>query len=165
MGPRQSVDALVEFPGSHYADPKFSWFNTVGPTAIAFVNSPRLGPEYQSDALVGDINNGRLYRFKLSGARDGFVLGSPLNDMVADSDGELGEVFLGVKFGGITGIKLGPDGLLYVLSFGRGRIYAIFGPDTTGDFDGDVKSDVGVYRNGIWYTLKIRRTVQSRSSV
>ena len=34
---------LVQFPGSHYADPKFSWFNPVGLTAIVFMKSPLLG--------------------------------------------------------------------------------------------------------------------------
>jgi len=76
MGPvnrdLEGTGDLVQFSGSHYADPKFSWFNTVGPTAIAFIKSPLLGVGYQNDVLVGDIKNGNLYRFKVNTTRDGF---------------------------------------------------------------------------------------------
>jgi len=40
--PQGSTDLFV-VPGSHYADPKFSWLSTVGPTGIVFLNSNRLG--------------------------------------------------------------------------------------------------------------------------
>jgi aldose sugar dehydrogenase len=117
---------LVQFPGSQYIEPKFSWFNTVGPTAIVFLNSKRLGIDYQNDIFVGDINNGRLYRFKPNATRDGFNFTSPgLAGLVADSSSELSEVILGSAFGGITDLKVGPDGLLYVLSFGQRKIFAI----------------------------------------
>ena len=47
MGPDsrdpQGLGNLVFFCGSHYADPRFSWFNPVGPTALVFLNSARLG--------------------------------------------------------------------------------------------------------------------------
>ena len=133
MGPDaldpQGVGDLFVVPGSHYADPKFSWFDTVGPTAIVFLNSLQLGPQYENDVFVGDINNGRIYRFKLNAARDGFALGSVLADLVADNDGETGAVIFGASFinanGGISDLKVGPDGRLYVLSFGQGQIYAI----------------------------------------
>ena len=115
---------LIQFPGSHYADPKFSWFNPVGLTAIVFMSSPLLGVGYQNDVLAGDINNGNLYHFKLNSTRDGLgftTLG--LSDRVADSSAELQEIILGVGFGGITDLKVGPDGLLYILSFGLGKIF------------------------------------------
>jgi glucose/arabinose dehydrogenase len=132
MGPvgrdPQGTSDLVFFPGSHYADPKFSWFTTVGPTAIAFLNSTGLGAEYQNDVFVGDINNGRLYHFKPNASRNGFVFaGAGLSDLVADNGSELQEVILGTEFGGITDLKLGPDGLLYVLSFTMGKIFVISG--------------------------------------
>ena len=159
MGPDsrdpQGIGNLVQFPGSHYADPKFSWLDTVGPTAIAFVSSPRLGVEYQNEMLVGDINNGNLYRFRMNAFRDGFNLASPgLSDLVADSNAEFQEVLLGTGFGGITDLKVGPDGLLYVLSFGLGKIFAISGQVTPIDFDGDGRSDVSIYREGGWHILR-----------
>jgi glucose/arabinose dehydrogenase len=130
MGPDardpQGAGDLFQVPGSHYGDPKFSWLDTVGPTAIVFLNSARLGSQYQHDAFVGDINHGRLYRFRPNAARDGFEFESPgLADLVADTDAELEEVTFGTGFGGITDLKVGPDGFLYVLSFGDGKIFRV----------------------------------------
>ena len=130
MGPdaRNSNNAtdLFFIAGSHYADPKFSWLDTVGPTAIAFLDSLGLGAQYENDVFVGDINNGNLYRFKPNGRRDGFVFNGPgLADLVADNKGELDETILATGFAGITDLKAGPDGRLYVVSFGDGKIYAI----------------------------------------
>ena len=80
---------------------------------------------------MGDINNGNLYRFKVNAARNGFDFTSPgLLDLVADSNAEFQEVLLGIGFGGITDVKIGPDGLLYILSFGFGKIFVISGQST-----------------------------------
>jgi len=130
MGPdsrnANNVSDLFSLAGSHYADPKFSWLSTVGPTGIAFLDSMALGAEYENDVFVGDINNGNLYRFKPNGTRNGFVFsGAGLVDLVADSGAELNETIIGTGFAGITDLKVGPDGRLYVVSFGDGKIYAI----------------------------------------
>jgi len=165
MGPvsrdLQGGGDLVIFPGADYADPKFSWLNTVGPTALTFLNSARLGVDYQNDLFVGDINNGNLYRFRMNAPRNGFTFTSPgLSDLVADGDAEFQEVLLGSGFGGITDLKVGPDGLLYVLSFGLGKIFVISsrlvisGQSASVDFDGDGRSDIGVYRDGTWFILR-----------
>ena len=130
MGPdaRNSSNAadLVVIAGSHYADPKFSWLSTVGPTGIVFLDSMSLGAQYENDVFVGDINNGNLYRLKPNGARNGFVFnGAGLGDLVADNGAELDETIIATGFAGITDLKVGPDGRLYVVSFGDGKIYAI----------------------------------------
>lgn len=126
MGPASNTSNLFALPGSRYSDPEFSWRSTVGPTAIVFLNSAQLGAQYQLDAFVGDVNNGNLYRFKPNGSRNGFVFGgSGLADLVADDNSELNETIFGTGFDGITDIKVGPDGLLYVVSFGDGAIYLI----------------------------------------
>jgi len=130
MGPSsrdaQGTSDLVVLSGSHYADPKFSWFSTVAPTAIVFMNAASLGVDYQNNTLVGDINNGNLYRFRLNATRDGFDFTNPsLGDLVADNNTELQELIWGTGFVGITDLKIGPDGLLYVLSFSLGKIFAI----------------------------------------
>jgi glucose/arabinose dehydrogenase len=123
--PQNGAD-LFSLPGSHYADPKFSWLHPVAPTGIVFLDSTALGAQYQFDLFVGDINNGNLYRFQPNGTRDGFVFnGAGLADLVADNSAELDEIVFGSGFSGITDLKVGPDGRLYIVSFGDGKIYAI----------------------------------------
>ena len=41
-----SENDLVDFPGSLYSDPVFSWLKPVAVTAIEFVKSTKLGPSY-----------------------------------------------------------------------------------------------------------------------
>ncbi len=130
MGPDrrdpQGVASLFSLAGSHYADPKFSWRTPVGVTAIVFLDSAGLGPKYENDVFVGDVNNGILYHFQPNPARDGFIFTNPaLLDHLIDKSGQSNEVILGTGFSGITDLKVGPDGLLYVVSIGDGAIYRI----------------------------------------
>jgi len=128
MGPIErrglSASSLMQFEGSHYADPAFSWADAQGVTDIEFLNSTKLGGKYANNIFVGDINNGNLYFFTVNDARNGLELGSNLQDLVADNNRELESVTLGTDFGGITDIETGPDGYLYILTFG-GNIYRI----------------------------------------
>ena len=48
-----------------------------------------------------------------------------LGDWVADDSNELQEVIFGSGFGGITDVKVGPDGLLYLVSFTQGKIFMV----------------------------------------
>ena len=64
-----------------------------------------------------------LYRFELNEDRVDFKFNDPgLKDRVVDNNKELDSVIFGEGFSGITDIKTGPDGLLYVLSFEDGTI-------------------------------------------
>jgi aldose sugar dehydrogenase len=149
MGPisRNDINAkesLVNFPGSEYSDPVFSWKEQIGVTDIEFFNSSKLGIEYTNNIFVGDINNGNLYYFKINENRTGidFVGDEYENenryndrdydiqiglqqDLVADNKEELGKVTFGTNFGRITDIETGPDGFLYILSYENGKIYRI----------------------------------------
>jgi glucose/arabinose dehydrogenase len=58
-----SENELVYFGKGKYSDPKFVWVTTIGPTALKFLNSDKLGKEYANNMFTGDINNGLLYRF------------------------------------------------------------------------------------------------------
>jgi aldose sugar dehydrogenase len=117
---------LVNFDGKgKYSDPEFSWAKTVGPTKIKFLNSDKLGDKYKNDIFVSDIKYGRIYHFELNDKRDGLILTGKLADKVANSDKEAGELIFGSGFGGISDMDVGPDGYLYVLSFGKGAIYKI----------------------------------------
>ena len=123
---------LVNFEGSHYADPVFSWAVSRGVTDVEFLKSSTLGDAYKDNIFVGDITSGNLFFFRLSDDRTGLNLVSnpSLSDLIANSDEELSEVTLGTGFLGITDIETGPDGYLYVLTYdqeadGQGSLYRI----------------------------------------
>jgi glucose/arabinose dehydrogenase len=115
---------LVDFGGKgNYSSPEFIWKYTVGPTAIKFLTSDKLGEDYQNDLFVGDNNLGNLYHFDLSKDRSQLVLGGALQDRVANSTSELDDVTLGRYFDGITDIDVGPDGCLYILTYKEDNVY------------------------------------------
>lgn len=109
---------LVTFDGKgKYSKPEFTWLDSVGPTALTFVKSDKLGKGYENDMFVGDIKFGNIYDFKLNHNRTELVLNGTLADKVADNLEEANSTVFGSKFGGITDQTLGPDGYLYVLVF------------------------------------------------
>jgi glucose/arabinose dehydrogenase len=134
-------DDLVNFEGKgRYSDPEFAWIETVGPTALKFLNSDnKLGMQYVNDMFVGDVHMGNIYHFDLNEARTDLILGGLLADKVADTDSELessaadigngndndGGIIFAKGFGGITDLEVGPDGYLYVVSIGQGAIYRV----------------------------------------
>jgi glucose/arabinose dehydrogenase len=136
MGPisrsHVSEKDMVVFPGSKYTDPVFSWFPPIGVTAIEFLKSSKLGKGYTNNIFVGDINNGNLYYFEVNKTRTGLKFENSqasvsglLSDLVADDKSEISTITFGTGFGGITDIDTGPDGFLYILSYGNGSIYRI----------------------------------------
>jgi aldose sugar dehydrogenase len=127
-------EKLVDFEGKgKYSDPEFSWEIPVGVTALQFLDSDKYGEEYENDMFVGDVNNGNLYHFELNEEQDRteLSLGGDLEDKIAETAEELGDVIFAQGFGGITDIEVGPDGYLYVLAINRfqednaGTIYRI----------------------------------------
>jgi glucose/arabinose dehydrogenase len=118
---------LVEFGGKgKYRPPEFSWLTPVAPTAFTFLNSSKLGKQYENDMFVGDVLTGNLYNIKLNPQRNGLVLNGPLMGRVANSEAQMeqGGTVLGKGFGVITDLQMGPDGYLYVLGY-DGTIYRI----------------------------------------
>ena len=62
--------SLVDFNGKDkYSPPEFTYFEEVDPTAIRFLNSDKLGEQYENDMFVGDIVNGNIYHFDLNKKR------------------------------------------------------------------------------------------------
>lgn len=108
-----------------YSDPEFTWSQTVGPTKIKFLNTDMLGKKYENDIFVSDIKYGRVYHFDLNDNRNELVLSNQLLDKVANADEETKSIIFGSGFEGITDMDVGPDGYLYILSFGKGTIYRI----------------------------------------
>jgi aldose sugar dehydrogenase len=121
-----TVNSLVNFPRSHYTDPVFSWYQSVAPTAIEFMKSSKLGEKYKNNIFVGGYNKGDLYYFEVNQTRTGIKFGNvQTGHYVADNSGKISEITFGTGFDRITDIKTGPDGLLYILSYGDGNIYRI----------------------------------------
>jgi aldose sugar dehydrogenase len=108
-----------------YSAPEFTWSTTVAPTALVFLTTEKIGHEYKNDMFVSDIKYGNIYHFKLNNERTGFILNGSIADKVADYDQEMNQFIFGTGFGGITDMEIGPDGYLYVLSFGKGMLYRI----------------------------------------
>jgi aldose sugar dehydrogenase len=48
-----------------------------------------------------------------------------LSDRVADDKDEISKIIFAIGFGGITDIKTGPEGSVYVSSYGHGSLYRI----------------------------------------
>lgn len=131
LGDGATPSDLVIFGKGKYAEPKFVWQIPVGPTALKFLNSEKLGKKYENNMFVGDINNGLLYRFTLNAERDDIAINdtymgdiSALADKKVDSTVESIPIIFGQGFGGITDIQIGPDGYMYVLSF-TGDLYRV----------------------------------------
>jgi glucose/arabinose dehydrogenase len=121
-----SLTGLVMLnPESHYSNPEFTWTEPVDPTALEFLNSSALGEDYENDMFVGDINNGTIYHFELNENRSAFVLEGALDDMVANTPEEAADAIFGTGFEGITDIKTGPDGYLYILSTVNGALFRV----------------------------------------
>ena len=100
-----------------YSPPEFIWKIPVGVTAIKFLDSIKLGKEYENDMFVGDVNNGRLYHLNLNENRTGLAFqDDSLKDGILDENEEAEGAIIGEGFDSITDIEVGPDGFLYVLS-------------------------------------------------
>jgi glucose/arabinose dehydrogenase len=123
-------ESLINFNQKNtYSTPEFMWKHPVGPAAIKFFNSDKLGQEYRNDLFVGDVNNGYLYHFDLVENRTALKFDSnhgPLYDKIANDASEMSEVIFGKGFGGITDIEVGPyDGYLYIVSHNLGTVFRI----------------------------------------
>ena len=124
-------DDLVYFGKGSYAEPKLSWVTPIGITALKFLNSDKLGKQYENNMFVGDINNGLLYRLILNENRDDLSFDSGLTgntslllDREVNDPKENQPFVFGQGFGGITDIEVGPDGFMYVLSY-TGSLFRI----------------------------------------
>ncbi|HJT49834.1 MAG TPA: PQQ-dependent sugar dehydrogenase [Nitrososphaeraceae archaeon] len=123
----QNPTDLVDFGGKgKYRSPEFVWLNTTGPTAIKFLNSDKLGKQYQNDMFVADYHGGNIYHFKLNQNRTGLVLNGTLADKIANNAQELDDIIFVAGMGAITDLQVSPyDGYLYAVSFSGGKIYRI----------------------------------------
>jgi len=130
-------DGLADFNGTgKYKSPELSWNRTVGLTAIQFLNTNKLGSDLENDLLVADVDNGNIYHFDLSTNRTGLSLNDTLSDKVVNSPGEINSHIFLSGLGGITDMKVGPDGYLYFSTLGKPH----------GEQEKSVFSDGSIYR-------------------
>lgn len=117
---------LVDFGGKgKYSSPELAWNETVAPTAIRFLNSDKYGEKYEDDAIVGS-NLGYVFHFYLKSNRTELELNGSLKDRIASNRvDEMGGNILGQGFDSISDITVGPDGYMYIVSFGKGQIYRV----------------------------------------
>jgi aldose sugar dehydrogenase len=124
-------ESLVDFNGKgKYSDPEFTWNYPVGVTSIEFLNSDKLGKEYENDIFIGTFNDGLIYNFDLNKNRTKLALYGVLHDQIADTNEQLQEIIFGEDMNSITDLETGPDGYLYVLSIGAGKIWRIVPSNT-----------------------------------
>ena len=125
---KSEMDKLVTFDGKgKYDEPKVVWGKSTGLTSIVFLDSDKLGTQYRNDIFVGDAHNGRIYHFKLNNERNDVVLPEILAGKIIENPVNLGaeDIVFGDGFGGITDLTVGPDGYLYVVSIGQGKVFRI----------------------------------------
>ena len=122
------TDELLTFDNrGHYEEPKLVWTKSAGLTAIIFLDSDKLGDQYRNDIFVGSVHNGHIYHFKLNQDRNDLLLPRGLAQRLIQNPINVGaeDVIFGDGFGGVTDLTVGPDGYLYVVSIGQGKIFRI----------------------------------------
>ena len=115
-----------EFQDYSYSEPKFSWYDSIGPTAIAFPNFTSF-EKYKDWLFVGNSNNGNIYKFQLDVERDDFIFYDTnlSKDLVLDLNDSSDEIIFANIPGIITDIKFNDDGM-YVVHYSDGIIYRIY---------------------------------------
>jgi glucose/arabinose dehydrogenase len=121
---------FVNFNGKgKYSNPEFVWDKSVAPTALVFLNSNKLGQQYQNDIFVGSVKKGVIYHFDLNQDRKSLSLDGDLADKILSKKDDASKIIFGKDFGVITDLEVGTDGYLYVVSSiketDKGAIYRI----------------------------------------
>lgn len=111
------TDGLVDFGGrGRYSRPELVWNSTIAPTALKFLNSAKLGKQYENDLFVASFNLGIVYHFDLNRNRTGLQLPNGFDDNLVPNNGEPKDQIFASGLGKITDMEVGPDGDLYILS-------------------------------------------------
>ncbi|MDQ2985133.1 MAG: PQQ-dependent sugar dehydrogenase [Armatimonadota bacterium] len=116
---------LFMLPGSHYSDPVFSYLTPIGITCIEFLSGTKFSDNLRKMAIMSCTSVGRLFLLPITEDRLGLVAAGPIADLVADDIAERDLFMIGTGWGAVTDARVGPDGYLYVCSYGRGAIYRL----------------------------------------
>jgi glucose/arabinose dehydrogenase len=122
------IDKMVTFDNKgKYDEPKMVWGSSTGLTSIIFLNTDKFGTEYKNDIFVGSVHSSRIYHFDLNKERNDLVIPSTIaNRFIKNSLTNLDKNYIFAdKLGGITDLTVGPDGYLYAVSIGQGKVFRI----------------------------------------
>ena len=122
------IDEMVTFDNEgKYDEPKMTWGGSTGLTSIIFLNTDKFGAAYKNDIFVGSVHSSQIYHFDLNTQRNDLVLTeTTTNRFIKNSPTQVDEsVVFAYDFGGITDLTVGPDGYLYVVSIGQGKVFRI----------------------------------------
>ena len=157
-GISSETNCPVEYRGSQpipptfenfvYSDPEFSFYQTVGPTAIAF---PDDSFGYTDMLFVSDYHYATIYKFPLNSDRTGFNFSNPeLADLVVDGDIEMQppELLFAYNFpGGISDVTF-HNGVMYVAAIIDGTIYKIYTIQST-----EISIPDWIKNNAAWWVI------------
>ncbi|MBI3638874.1 MAG: PQQ-dependent sugar dehydrogenase [Thaumarchaeota archaeon] len=125
FGTSDQIASIPPLDSFVYHDPSFAWEKPVAPTSLTFIQSKPLGI-YNNTLVVGDFNNGKLYKFKLNSTRTGFVFNdNGLKDLTENIGDNTTEITFVTGNNAIVDTLQGPDGFLYVLDISNRAIYRI----------------------------------------
>ena len=117
-------DYFVDFNGhGKYSAPEMTFDPVIVPTSIVFVDSDKLGKQYENSIFIASVNEGILH-FNLTEHREDLSLnGQPTDNKVVYAPEDLEDAIFATGFDGIiTDLEVGPgDGYLYVVSGIRGE--------------------------------------------
>jgi aldose sugar dehydrogenase len=122
------VNEMVTFGDrGKYSEPKLAWGSSTGLTSIIFLDNNKLGTEYRNDIFVGAVHSSRIYHFDLNSERNDLVIPETVVDkFIKNSPTYVDKnIVFADDFGGITDLTVGPDGYLYVVSIGQGKVFRI----------------------------------------
>jgi glucose/arabinose dehydrogenase len=126
----EAINRLFMMPGATYVPPQFTFKYAVAPAGLGFIDGSALGADHDGSLLMGDVNTGSIYEFRLTDDRMSLDLAGGLADGVNDntSDDLVGEMKDSLFATGIfvaTDIEQGPDGTLWISSNAEGKIFKI----------------------------------------
>jgi aldose sugar dehydrogenase len=100
-----------------YEEPKLVWARSTGLTALVFLDSDKLGEQY-NDTFVGNAHNGRIYHFKPTDDRNDLELPKSLSSRyVQNLPGLVAkDIVFGDGFVSVTDLTVGPDSYLYIVA-------------------------------------------------
>lgn len=122
------VQEMVTFNDrGKYSEPKLALGSSTGLTSIIFLDNNKLGTEYRNDIFVGAVHSSRIYHFDLNSERNDLVIPETVVDKFIKNSPTYvdGNIVFADDFGGITDLTVGPDGYMYVVSIGQGKVFRI----------------------------------------